>query len=167
MVQNLDSPEQSSALALETLNQVRRRILAHGWSFNTDKVDLAVNNDGRVPLQKSWLKILFPKGIGVRGLNGGIYAWDIKESDWYSKPIRDARVVFDITDFDTIPEQFADWIQHRAACDYWIDRNKMANPTFEQFSVNAEVNAINNEPPVNLNRPAAGVNRGWTWIHVP
>ena len=89
-VSQLNDGSEHQARAQNAIATIRKDILTRGWKFNTNIVSLAVDGDGRVPVDKSYLK------VGFRDLNLSLryhedtnqqFVWDIRENDYWGEAI--------------------------------------------------------------------------------
>ena len=129
-VNEIGAGDENSALVKTTVESVRKEILIEGYDFNTDRVSMAVDSSGKMPVSPTWLKIRgLPRGITVRyHTDGSGYLWDRPNNEWYAQPLEGIDVVFDITTFHQIPEHFARWIAHESAVRCFQQFNKSDPP---------------------------------------
>lgn len=151
-VAQLDPSSQRSEMARDTLARQRRRILTNGYSFNTDRITLSPDTGGKVPVAKSYLKVMLPQHLSIRRDGGTLYLWDQQQSRWWAKKVGRVGVVFDIEHFDDIPDPFALWIAHEAAAEFWKNINQGPAPHLQQQAVRQMALAINSDHPTNLLR---------------
>lgn len=148
-VSAVDSEDPSTNTALDTLQRVKRRILAKGHDFNTRRVTLAVNDDGRVEVPE-YLDIVLPKRLieQVDSADGKRYIWNQTTDDWHDEAVERVNVVFDISDFANIPHRHQEWIAAEAAFQFFKDvhgQQASADHLREERD-RARANALNQAP---------------------
>lgn len=145
-IQDLASTSMEKGKAQEAINRARKEILANGYQFNTDVLDLEPDpaEANKVPFPEGFLFV----GLGhrpfkhdkssseVRNLSyrytqnskskQQAFIWDLRESVFVTDTVTSAVRVFDIFDdtvlnknFNRIPELCASWIAQEAAAQYF------------------------------------------------
>lgn len=145
------------------LEEERRSILATGYPFNTDNIDLAVDSNDRVPIDKKYLKIKVPDvRYSWRDLDGTRYIYDLDLRQFHDQALPNLDVVFDIADIADLPELFARWIAQRAAETFFMECNAgLSNGALEQRRKHAQAVAINSLPTdININTGAQTARAG-------
>lgn len=114
--------------AKECLERELRSILASGFHFNADVIDLQVDANGRVPLSQDYLGVRFPLGTAMLSWRDdpanlhNRFVWNRDTNDWHDQDISDVEVVTLMT-FERLPERFADWVCAKASLENWHDSN--------------------------------------------
>lgn len=163
-VQANSTTDPNAAVAKNVLARERRRLLAGGFAFNTDKIVVQVNTSGRVPVSSEFLKIRFRDGDGhldTRKESGTRYIWNLNEGTWHDQDT-ELEVVFDMP-FADIPENFGQWISDYAAKQHWgdVNPNGRINQRLEREEQTSHAVAINSLEPGRMNVHGA---TGWRGI---
>jgi hypothetical protein len=124
---------------------IKRRILASGFSFNTDKMTLPVDGNGQVVVPSEVIKLRFQAGndrLTVR--NGKV--WNNETATYHN-----AEVIVLATkdiDFAQIPEAFQQWVTFEVAAEFRIRLNGVDQTAvyLKQQAVRAKATALNSEP---------------------
>ncbi len=171
-IQDLSSTSMEKGKAEETISRARKEILANGYSFNTDVLDLQSNpSEGN--------KVAYPEGflfVGVgsrlskhnrasaevRALSfryianaGGsqqAFLWDLRERAFVTSAVTNVVQVFDVFDaeldgkaFERIPELCASWISQEAAAQYFHTVNAGPSSDLLRRVEKAKTKFINRE----------------------
>lgn len=158
---SLDTEDVKVNMAISAITKVRKRILQHGFGFNTRITSLAVDTAGRIPIPFH-LDIELPRGLEERvdTDDGEVYVWDQRNDDWYDQALSQVRIVNDIPQehFGTIPERFAQWIANQAAVDLYEDLHAGtgAPPHLVERAVRSKADALNSVP-----APRIDMATGW------
>lgn len=112
-----------AGLTKEVIERTRREILETGFRFNTTRVTLQVDLNGRVPIAKSYLRTNLPQGFSerTRTEDGGNYIWDLRNNDWHDQAMENIDVITDIDDLDNMPEGFGRWIARQSALNFFTE----------------------------------------------
>ncbi len=94
----------------------KREVLQNGYPFNTDKVTLSLDGNSRIPAS-TYLSIPILSSLGLTIRNG--FVWNPRVADYYSTALGSNDVVVDV-EWSDIPQEFQDWIAHRAAVSYLL-----------------------------------------------
>lgn len=172
---DLDDEDMRRGDAEEVLNRTRKEILANGYDFNTDLVDLQ-------PLPAEGGKVAYPTGflfVGfnkrtfnrnrtgttetIRALsfrhtensdgNQQAFIFDLNTRTFVVTAVADVCQVFDIFDdadpnngFDRIPDLMAQWISRKASAEYYYEVNQGPSQTLEAKAAKAMTKFINRHP---------------------
>lgn len=138
-----DDPDEAAALTNEVIKSVRKRVLSGGFAFNTDRINLAVDVNGRVPVSNAYLKMEVPyRRISARKDGTDRFLWDNQAGEWWSDPIT-VTVVTDIENIPDIPFLFAEWIAAESADRFRAESKGETTATLRQARNSARANAIN------------------------
>lgn len=174
-VNSLSTSDPSAAHAQSTIHRVRREILAHGYPFNTRKVDLAVNTAGRIPIAKSYLKVLLPRDLVIQSDQDtdALYIWNTNENDWHDKSIDNSEVVFDDDELTNLEDAFAQWIAWQSAVEFFSETHpgEDATASLRDKYVRAQTLALNGIQHTNFNNATgwtaiSGYQNDWRWVMV-
>ena len=143
LINDLDDESQAAQVAKRTLVQTRKDLLGRGWGFNTRKISLPVNTDGKVPVG-DYLSVVIPDSLLIPQFDvdgNGLFVWSNRTNvdTWHNATILDVFVVFDLPEdeqFRQIPKLCAEWIAHKASADFWTEAHDgNANQKLEAVAV--------------------------------
>jgi len=153
-VNAVDEGDARAALAIQTLTQVRRDILTTPYQFNHLRIDLPVDISGKVPIARKWLSVVLPKNTLAERYdeaNNAVFVWDINADDWHDSLVQKVIVTYDIVDFPSIPESFAQWIAYEAAQQYFAEHKGGDGSSYIERRLNQRRQiAINQNPPISI-----------------
>lgn len=139
-VATLASGLPDAELAESLLDRSARSFQARGWWFNTDKIELAQENDGRVPVPNNILRFQ-PLDHDVTSsltVRGG-YFWDpIERTDVFNKNITVEAII--ALSWADLPEVFQDYMAVSAGRKFQ-DRT-LGSQKHHQFSQEDETRAL-------------------------
>lgn len=176
-----NSGEEESAQNVKAIIALElKQVLAPGYPFNTDLIDLQVGANGRVEVSRNYWKIRLPSSdlTWRDDPDGKRYIWSIVNNDWEDSDVIGVEVMFQL-EFDRLPELFAIWVMKRATSEHWSNTNGGAPNAAKIRDANlAQAVAINSLPPfTSINRGSgynavvsgfgASVNVDGGWLELP
>lgn len=158
-VNDPDIADVNAANTKLVLKRVRRKVLRHGYHFNTDVFDLTPGLNGRVVISSTLLRIELPLGVSYRkdAGDGALYLWDQESNDWWDSEVKDVKQVFDIAnadsatdDFERLPEDFAEWIMREALAEFYFETYQLPSADLMREAAEASAIAVNSLPPQSI-----------------
>lgn len=157
-INDIDDQSQDANLARRTIREVRTEILSHGWRFNTRKLTLSVDTDGRVPVPSTYLSVKFSTDndrfvVQEREEDGALFVYDQDTEDWHNAEMKDVIIIFDKgTDpttedaqFRLLPAKIARYIAYKAASEFFQEINGVENGGLLGRAVRAHASWVNTQ----------------------
>ncbi len=166
-INDIDDQSQDASLARRTIRESRTEILSHGWRFNTRKVTLAVDDDGKVPVPVTYLSVKFKGTTDNEKLivqedsdDNKLYVWNEDTDTWHSETLLEVTIVFDKgadpsledTQFRLLPAKLVRWIAYHARAAYFQEINAVSSNDLNAASVRAQSSWVNSQVSTSLDK---------------